>query len=187
LIEVLCILCVASACVCQRSPLFLVLASTVGCLVRYGSSVLDAVNCVYCCFAAASVASETVPAGARRLQAVQSRQYNARRLRQYNSPNGRLQQQYSRGRRLQQYIKQQYNRQYSSVPARRLRQYSDPAGVPTCYSYGSFETARNERCEGLAARYNVTLADLQALNPLLDCSNPTLQGSMCVSATCPPG
>jgi hypothetical protein len=142
-----------------------------------------------CCSAAASVTNETVPAGARRLLAVQSRQYNARHLQQYSKQyNSRQQQQqYSHRRRLQQYIKQQYNMQYNSIPARRLRQYSDPAGVPTCYSYGSFETARNERCDGLAARYNITLADLQALNPMLDCSNPTLQGSMCVSATCPPG
>jgi hypothetical protein len=140
------------------------------------------------------VSTEAAPAaGSRKLQQYnrQYKQYTTRQLqqhnRQYNSPSRRLQQrykQYSRRRLQQQYIKQQYN---AAIAARRLRQYSDPAGVPVCYSYGSFETARNERCEGLAARFNITLANLQALNPLLDCSNPTLQGSMCVSATCPAG
>eukprot|EP00775_Hariotina_reticulata_P004808 gene4808-5056_t len=56
-----------------------------------------------------------------------------------------------------------------------------------CYEYGTFDGVNNERCDSLAARYNITVADLEALNPLLNCSSVLLRGSMCVSATCPPG
>jgi hypothetical protein len=59
--------------------------------------------------------------------------------------------------------------------------------VPACYDYATFDAVNEERCDSLAARYSITVPDLEALNPLLNCSSLLLRGTMCVSATCPPG